>query len=146
MLVLTGHAPEDVAAAALKLARGDEKKRPIDPITPLKEEQFTQSQKSDRFSKRTGPGSSSAGGSRRPDRDKGMVPLKLDIGRDDGIGVNHVVAALAHFSGITSAQLGKIRLESNTTLVDVPEQMVGKLLSKNGAYRIGRRTINLERA
>jgi ATP-dependent RNA helicase DeaD len=145
MLVLTGHAPEDVAAAALKLARGDEKKRPIDTITPLKEEQFTQNQRNDRFPKRTGPGSS-AGGSRRPDRDKGMVPLKLDIGRDDGIGVNHVVAALAHFSGITSAQMGKIRLESKTTLVDVPEQMVGKLLSKNGAYRIGRRTINLERA
>jgi ATP-dependent RNA helicase DeaD len=75
-----------------------------------------------------------------------MVPVKLDIGRDDGISVNHVVAALAHYSGITSSQLGKIRLESNTTMVDVPEQMVGKLLSKNGAYRIGRRTINLERA
>ena len=75
-----------------------------------------------------------------------MVPLRLDIGRADGIGINHVVAALAHYSGITSSQLGKIRLEPNSTLVDVPEQMVGKLLSKNGAYRIGRRTINLERA
>jgi ATP-dependent RNA helicase DeaD len=79
------------------------------------------------------------------DRDKDMVAIRLDIGRDDGIGVNHVVAALSHFSGITGSQLGKIRLEGNTTLVDVPEQLVGRLMAKNGAYRIGRRTLNLER-
>lgn len=146
MLVLTGHAPEDIAAAALKLARGDEKKRPIDPITPIKEEHvIPRDRKNERFPKRAGQGSPAAG-RRGPGRDKDMVPLKLDIGRADGIGVNHVVAALAHYSGITGSQLGKIRLETNSTLVDVPEQMVSKLLSKNGAYRIGRRTINLERA
>jgi ATP-dependent RNA helicase DeaD len=148
MLILTGHAPEDVAAAALKLARGDEKKRPIDPITPIKEEQFSprdRDRKGERFPKRAGQGSPSAG-RRGSDRDKDMVSLKLDIGRADGVAVNHVVAALAHFSGITGSQLGKIRIEDKSTLVDVPEQMVGKLLSKNGAYRIGRRTINLERA
>jgi ATP-dependent RNA helicase DeaD len=148
MLMLTGHAPEDVAAAALELARGDEKKRPIDPITPIKEEQFNprdRDRKGERFPKRAGQGSPSAG-RRGSDRDKDMVPLRLDIGRADGVAVNHVVAALSHFSGITGSQLGKIRIEDKSTLVDVPEQMVGKLLSKNGAYRIGRRTINLERA
>ena len=148
MLMLTGHTPEDIAAAALKLARGDEKKRPIDPITPIKEEQFSsrdRDRKNDRFPKRAGQGSPSAG-RRGSDRDKDMVPLRLDIGRADGVAVNHVVAALSHFSGITGSQLGKIRIEDKSTLVDVPEQMVGKLLAKNGAYRIGRRTINLERA
>jgi ATP-dependent RNA helicase DeaD len=149
MLMLTGLSPEDIASAALKLARGDEKKRPIDPITPIKEEQFSsrdRDRKNERFPKRAGQGGPAGGSRRGSDRDKDMVPVRLDIGRDDGISVNHVVAALAHYSGITSSQLGKIRLESNTTMVDVPEQMVGKLLSKNGAYRIGRRTINLERA
>jgi len=147
MLMLAGHRPEDVAAAALKLARGDEKKRPIDPITPIKEEQFhPRERKHDRFSRRGGPTGSPQGGRRGPDRDKDMVPLKLDVGRADGVAVNHVVASLAHYSGIVSAQLGKIRLEAHHTLVDVPEQLVGRLLSKNGAYRIGRRTVNLERA
>jgi len=148
MLVLSGHTPEDIAAAALKLARGDEKKRPIDPITPIKEEQFNpRDRKNDRFPRRTGQaGPGSQGARRGGDRDKDMVPLKLDAGRADGISVNHVVAALAHYSGIAANQLGKIRLDANHTLVDVPEQMVGRLLSKNGAYRIGRRTVNLERA
>jgi len=148
MLVLTGHTPEDIAAAALKLARGDEKKRPIDPITPIKEEHFNpRDRKNERFPRRTGPaGPGGPGGRRGGDRDKDMVPLKLDVGRADGVAVNHVVAALAHYSGIAANQLGKIRLDANHTLVDVPEQMVGRLLSKNGAYRIGRRTVNLERA
>lgn len=148
MLVLSGHTPEDIAAAALKLARGDEKKRPIDPITPIKEEQFNpRDRKNDRFPRRTGQTGPGGQGARRGgDRDKDMVPLKLDAGRADGISVNHVVAALAHYSGIAANQLGKIRLDANHTLVDVPEQMVGRLLSKNGAYRIGRRTVNLERA
>jgi ATP-dependent RNA helicase DeaD len=148
MLMLVGHQPEDIAAAALKLARGDEKKRPIDPITPIKEEQFNpRERKHDRFSRRGGPPAGpSQGGRRGPDRDKDMVPLKLDVGRADGVAVNHVVASLAHYSGIVSAQLGKIRLEAHHTLVDVPEQLVSRLLSKNGAYRIGRRTVNVERA
>ena len=139
--------PEDVAAAALKLARGDEKKRPIDPITPIKEEQFNpRDRKTERFPRRSGQAGPGQGARRGSDRDKDMVPLKLDAGRADGISVNHVVASLAHFSGVAASQLGKIRLESNHTLVDVPEQLVGRLLSKNGAYRIGRRTFNLERA
>ncbi|MCL2459552.1 MAG: DEAD/DEAH box helicase [Desulfobulbus sp.] len=147
MLMQTGHRPEDIAAAALKLARNDEKKRPIEPITPIKEEQLRPwERKSERpFRRDTHAGHSSAA-RKRPERDKDMVPLKLDIGRADGIGVNHVVASLTHYSGVNSGQLGKIRLEAHHTLIDVPEPLVGRLLTKNGAYRIGRRTVNLERA
>jgi ATP-dependent RNA helicase DeaD len=57
-----------------------------------------------------------------------------------------VVAAIAHYSNIDAGQLGKIRLESNHTTVDVPEALVGQLLAKNGAYRIGRRSVNVQRA
>ena len=55
LLMETGHAPEDIAAAALKLARGEEKKRPIEPVTPIKEEQLrTQQRKNERPVRRTG--------------------------------------------------------------------------------------------
>ncbi len=141
LLVQTGHAAEDVAAAALKLARGDEKKRPIEPLTPIKEEQMAPPRRGQARGERRGP----TAGRRGPGRDKDMVAVRLDIGRDDGIGINHVVASLSHYSGISGSQLGKIRLEANSTLVDVPEQLVGRLMAKNGAYRIGRRTLNLER-
>ena len=147
LLMNVGHQPEDIAAAALKLARSDEKKRPIDPITPIKEEQFRQrDRKSERSPRRSATTGQGHVGRRGPDRDKDMVPLKLDIGRADGIGVNHVVASLTHFSGVQSGHLGKIRLEAHHTLVDVPEHLVGRLLAKNGAYRIGRRSVILERA
>ena len=147
LLVQTGNDPLDVAAAAMKLARNDEKKRPIDPITPIKESLFRQrDRKNDRFGRKGQAGMGHGGGKRGPGRDKDMVPLKLDIGRADGISVNHVVASIAHYSGIDASQLGKIRLESNHTTVDVPEALVGLLLSKNGAYRIGRRSVNMQRS
>ena len=145
LLMETGHAPEDIAAAALKLARGEEKKRPIEPVTPIKEEQLrTQQRKNERPVRRAGREGAPAG-RRGGERDRDMVAVRLDVGRDDGIGINHVVASLSHYSGITGSQLGKIRLEATSTLVDVPESLVGRLMAKNGAYRIGRRTLNLER-
>ena len=145
LLMETGHAPEDIAAAALKLARGEEKKRPIEPVTPIKEEQLrTQQRKNERPVRRTGREGAPAG-RRGGERDRDMVAVRLDVGRDDGIGINHVVASLSHYSGISGSQLGKIRLEATSTLVDVPESLVGRLMAKNGAYRIGRRTLNLER-
>ena len=145
LLMETGHAPEDIAAAALKLARGEEKKRPIEPVTPIKEEQLrTQQRKNERPVRRTGREAAPTG-RRGGERDRDMVAVRLDVGRDDGIGINHVVASLSHYSGITGSQLGKIRLEATSTLVDVPESLVGRLMAKNGAYRIGRRTLNLER-
>jgi ATP-dependent RNA helicase DeaD len=146
MLVQTGHDPADIAAAAIKLARSDEKKRPLDPITPIKEEQFNPKNRKNMRGPRSFSGQSAPGRQGGGSRDKDMVPLKLDIGRADGIGINHVVAALSHYSGISGSQLGKIRLESHHTLVDAPEPIVGRLLAKNGAYRIGRRSISLERA
>ncbi len=145
LLMETGHPPEDIAAAALKLARGEEKKRPIEPVTPIKEEQLrTQQRKNERPVRRTGREAAPTG-RRGGERDRDMVAVRLDVGRDDGIGINHVVASLSHYSGISGSQLGKIRLEANSTLVDVPEALVARLMAKNGAYRIGRRTLNLER-
>ncbi|MDD2468006.1 MAG: DEAD/DEAH box helicase [Desulfobulbus sp.] len=150
LLVETGNDPLDVAAAAIKLSRNDERKRPIDPITPIKEDLSRQrdprDRKSDRFGRRGASPMGQGSGRRAPGRDKDMVALKMDIGRADGISVNHVVASIAHYSGINAAQLGKIRLESNHTTVDVPEALVGQLLSKNGAYRIGRRSVNMQRS
>ena len=145
LLLETGHPAEDIAAAALKLARGEEKKRPIEPVTPIKEEQLrTQQRKNERPVRRTGREAAPTG-RRGGERDRDMVAVRLDVGRDDGIGINHVVASLSHYSGISGSQLGKIRLEATSTLVDVPESLVGRLMAKNGAYRIGRRTLNLER-
>ena len=145
LLLETGHAAEDIAAAALKLARGEEKKRPIEPVTPIKEEQLrTQQRKNERPVRRTGREAAPTG-RRGGERDRDMVAVRLDVGRDDGIGINHVVASLSHYSGISGSQLGKIRLEATSTLVDVPESLVARLMAKNGAYRIGRRTLNLER-
>lgn len=147
LLVQAEHDPADIAAAALKLARNDEKKRPIDPITPIKEDLFRQRERrGERTNRRSHQTGARPGGGRREEgRDRAMVPLKLDAGRLDGISINQVVASIAHYSGIDAGLLGKIRLESHYTTVDVPESLVGQMLAKNGAYRIGRKAVTLQR-
>ena len=104
-LVALGHDPLDVAAAALKLARGDEKQRTIAPVVAVEE---TKEEPRNRFQreprrgayradKGTAPSSrhSFSRASSKPalrnrgDKDShetGMVRLTLDVGKSHGIG------------------------------------------------------------
>ena len=74
-----------------------------------------------------------------------MVRLTLNTGRAHGIRVNHVVSSIAHYAQIPGHSLGKIRIQENHTLVDVPEQFAGKVLAKTGSYKIGRKAVTVER-
>ncbi|HRV95662.1 MAG TPA: DbpA RNA binding domain-containing protein, partial [Anaerolineae bacterium] len=76
----------------------------------------------------------------------GMVRLSLNAGKADGLQVNHVVGTLAYQAEIPGNVIGKIRIQDQHTLVDVPEQFVGQVLAKTGSYRIGKQKIAVERA
>ena len=136
-LVESGHDSLEIAAAALKLARAEEKQR---PIAPLGEVQEWQAQKRKRGNKR---GYAKNG---RDSHEAGMVRLSLDTGKINGVRVNHIVGTLAHYAKIPGHSLGKIRIQKQQTFVDVPEQFVGQVLAKTGSYRIGKQSINVERA
>jgi ATP-dependent RNA helicase DeaD len=75
-----------------------------------------------------------------------MVRLLLSTGRADGIRINHVVGGLSHFADIPGRSLGKISIQRQHTLVDVPEKLVGRVLGKGPNYRIGRKSVTVERA
>ena len=140
-LLEDGHDLAEVAAVALKLARADEKQRPIEPLKEVTE-----------FSDPvTGPAL------KRPDRrkgrgrvsasdEKGMVRLLLSTGRSDGVRVNHVVGTLSHYADIPGRSLGKISIQKQHTLVDVPEKLVGRVLAKGADYRIGNKAVTVQRA
>lgn len=141
-LVEAGHDLAEVAAVALKLARAEEKQR---PIAPLSEVQELRPPVARRAGKR---------GQRRNGRDdrandsfeKGMVRLSLSTGKADGLRVNHVVGSLAHFADIPGHVIGKISIQDRQTLVDVPEQFVGRVLAQTRPCRIGKQVVTIERA
>ena len=139
-LAQAGHDPLELAAVALKLARAEEKQRPIAPISKVQE---APSRKNKRFAKRGGK--KNGAGRNHTSREKGMVRLSLNTGKAQGVRVNHVVSALAHYANIPGHSIGKIHIQHRHTLVDVPEKFAGKVLAKTGAYRIHRQAITVER-
>jgi len=82
MLLQEGHDPVEIAAAALKIARAEEKQRPIAPISPVAEPAAR------KFERRKNPASSKGG---RPSANEpvsheaGMVRLMLHIGKQQGV-------------------------------------------------------------
>jgi len=136
-----GHDPVEVAAVALKLARAEEKQRPIAPVSPVEE---TPNRKNGRVRLRK----NGKNNVRQLDMstERGMVRLSLNTGKVNGVRVNHIVGTLAAGANIPGRVFGKIRIQDRRTLVDVPEQFVGKVLSRTGKYRIGKNAITVERA
>ncbi len=136
-----GHDVNDIAAAALKLVRAQERQRPVARISELREERPKRAKPAgnrQQRSKKTATG--------RTSHEKGMVRLALSSGKADGLDVSHIVGSLSHYADIPGRSIGKISIKNQTTLVDVPEEVVSQLLAKKASYRIGRRQIAIERA
>jgi ATP-dependent RNA helicase DeaD len=145
-LVDAGHDPLNVAAAALKIARADEKQRPIAEIEEVKtrvddrregrnnekrKKEFVRDGK--RRDSRRGDGS----------HEEGMVRLKLNKGKMHGIRPNEIVGTLAFHANIPGYSIGKIRIEDKHTFVDIPEALVEQVLKHNGNYRLGKEKFSL---
>ena len=149
-LIDAGHDPLNVAAAALKIARADEKQRPIAEIAEVKgrEERPRREGEGRREAPGRRNGSDRGGGSRRSEgsarsrgdgsHEEGMVRLKLNKGRAHGIRPSDIVGTIAFHANIPGYTIGKIRIEDKVTFVDIPEDVVEQVLKQNGNYRVGK--------
>jgi ATP-dependent RNA helicase DeaD len=155
-LVAEGHDALDIAAVALKMARGEEKQRPIAkvvemddrPQRPLRrsyddaglgeeraERSTTRPGKPRRFLRR------SAG-----EREAGMTRLSLNRGKKHGMHPNDVVGAIAAHANIPGYVIGKIHIEERFTLVDVPDEFAARVLAKTGEVKIRKQAIEIATA
>ncbi len=161
-LITAGHDPLNIAAAAIKIARADEKQRPIAEISEVKadfkrkEEPYgtTQVKRGTKFARREEPGRGNrqpqGGASQRShgeaSHEEGMVRLKLNKGKSSGIRPNDIVGTIAFHANIPGYTIGKIRIEDKFTLVDIPEDLVEQVLKQNGNYRLGKDKLTLVKA
>jgi ATP-dependent RNA helicase DeaD len=153
-LIEAGHEPLNIAAAALKIARADEKQRPIAEITEVKDERkrkdergFERSGRKESFGRRDG----SAGGSKQrlkgaASHEAGMVRMKMNKGKMHGVRPSDIVGTIAFHANIPGYTIGKIRIEDKVTFVDIPEEAVEQMLKQNGNYRIGKEKFALTKA
>jgi len=77
-LIEAGFEPLNIAAAAIKIARGDEKQRPIAEIADVKAEAPRKFEKDYGRGPRGGPIKREFGKSRRVSHEEGMVRMKLN--------------------------------------------------------------------
>jgi len=145
-LIEAGHDPLNIAAAALKIARADEKQRPIAEITEVKDERRkTEKDLRERggtreaFGRRDGSG---RGSKQRlkgdASHEAGMVRMKLNKGKLHGVRPSDIVGTIAFHANIPGYTIGKIRIEDKVTFVDIPEDAVEQVLKQNGNYRFGK--------
>lgn len=146
-LAAQGHDVLEIAAVALKLARAEEKQRPIARISEVVAEPERRG-KREKFGnnrmRSQGNGRKSAATSNS--HEKGMVRLSLNAGKVDGLRVNDVVGTIAFHADIPGSTIGAIHIQEDRTLVDVPEQFAGKVLAKTGSYRVRQKRLNIEMA
>jgi len=140
-LVEMGHDPLQVAAIALKIARGEEKQRPIAQISEVQEVRFQKARREITRGKK-GNGRNRANGY----SGKGMVRLTLSVGKSHGVRPADVVGTISYHANFPGNTIGDISILDKHTLVDVPQQYVAQTLAKADKYRIRKSAVTLELA
>ena len=142
LLLQEGHDPVEIAAAALKVARAEEKQRPIAPISPLVEPAPR------KFERRKSPssGKERSSGNDPISHEAGMVRLMLNLGKKQGVRPGDVVGAIASQAHIPGYSIGKINIQEKHTLVDVPEEFLPQVLGKAKEMLILKQPAQLQRA
>jgi len=138
-LVQEGFDPIEIAAAALKIARAEEKQRPISDIGQVREGRKREIKRkgkirSDRYERTQASRS----------HEEGMVRLVLSKGKAHGLRPNEIVSSIAYYADIPGSTIGKISIHSGHTLVDVPEKYAQKVLAQAGNYRLRNQTVSVE--
>ena len=75
-----------------------------------------------------------------------MVRLALSKGKVHGVRANEVVSTIAYHAGIPGSTIGKIYIQDQRTLVDVPEEFLALVLAKTSSYRLAHQPVNVELA
>ncbi|WP_420628073.1 DEAD/DEAH box helicase [Candidatus Leptofilum sp.] len=151
-LAKDGHDLLEIAAVALKLARAEEKQRPIARISEVVAEPSRRGRRgkfgNGRTHKNKKQSSSNGRGENASHRshERGMVRMSLSAGKVDGLRVNDVVGTIAFHADIPGSTIGAIHIQDDRTLVDVPEQFAQQVLDKTGNYRVRKKRLSIERA
>ncbi len=150
------HDPLEIAAVALKLARAEEKQRPIAQISEVVSGRSPK--RGPRQGQRPGPRGAAGQNGKQPYRNEkhrmkgkrsheaGMIRLSLNAGKAQGIRPNDVVGQIAYHADIPGHTIGAIKIHDHQTLVDVPEQYVDQVLAKNGSYRVRSQSLTIAAA
>ncbi len=150
-LVEEGGDAVEIAAAALRLARQAEFRRPVEAISPVVDRRAKRDNRRERAADEPRRAKTPASGFRSEspaafERQEGMVAMALSAGRNKGVKVNQVVSTLARHGGLAADAIGRIWIEDRRTVVAVRESEVARLLGKTGELRVGSLRLDVDLA
>ena len=144
---------ETLAAALLKMAQGE---RPLilPPDAPMRPKREFRD-RDDRFERRGDRNDRGPRGDRpersgedrpkRERRDVGDMELyRIEVGRDDGVEVRHIVGAIANEGAISSRYIGNIKLFGSHSTIELPKGMPGEVLQHFTRTRILNKPMNMQ--
>jgi ATP-dependent RNA helicase DeaD len=142
---------ETLAAALLKMAQG-ERSLIVPPDAPMRPKREFRD-RDDRFERRDrndrGPRDrNDRGGEDRPKRERrdvgDMELYRIEVGRDDGVEVRHIVGAIANEGDISSRYIGNIKLFGTHSTIELPKGMPGEVLQHFTRTRILNKPMNMQ--
>ncbi len=143
-----GQDMETLAAALLKMAQGE---RPlILPPTPAARPRRESRERDERRDDRRGDRAmrDSREGGERPRRERrevgDMELYRIEVGRDDGVEVRHIVGAIANEGDISSRYIGNIKLFASHSTIELPKGMPGDILQHFTRTRILNKPMNMQ--
>ncbi|ANG94314.2 DEAD/DEAH family ATP-dependent RNA helicase [Lelliottia amnigena] len=144
---------ETLAAALLKMAQG-ERALIVPPDAPMrpKREFRDRDDRGDRRGDRPERGPRGdrpeRGGEDRPRRERrdagDMELYRIEVGRDDGVEVRHIVGAIANEGDISSRYIGNIKLFGTHSTIELPKGMPGEVLQHFTRTRILNKPMNMQ--
>ncbi|UQY44625.1 DEAD/DEAH family ATP-dependent RNA helicase [Erwinia sp. PK3-005] len=137
---------ETLAAALLKMAQGE---RPLilPPEAPRPQRREFR-ERDDRRSPRDARDSRDSRDGDRPRRERrdvgDMELYRIEVGRDDGVEVRHIVGAIANEGDISSRYIGNIKLFASHSTIELPKGMPGEILQHFTRTRILNKPMNMQ--
>lgn len=138
-MVEEGFDPVDIAAAALKVARAEEKQRPIHPVQEIVK---TFSPRSDSGKRADAVRSGSRMQISEALHEPGMARLRIGLGRVQGLKPGEVVGIIASHANIPGSVIGRIQIQDNRSYVDVPTELVSQVIA--GTKNIQIRSVRMD--
>ena len=135
---------ETLAAALLKMAQGERAlilppDAPRRPRREFNDRDDRRGDRRDRNSNGNGFDRAERGerGGRRERRDVGDVEMyRIEVGRDDGVEVRHIVGAIANEADISSRYIGNIKLFGTHSTIELPKGMPSEVLTHLSRARV----------
>ncbi|VEA71452.1 Cold-shock DEAD box protein A [Serratia rubidaea] len=73
-----------------------------------------------------------------------MQLYRIEVGRDDGVEVRHIVGAIANEGDISSRYIGNIKLFGSHSTIELPKGMPGEILNHFTRTRILNKPMNMQ--